>query len=203
MSKFSQTFTLKDIFNNKALEGKLPLINYKEIEREDGKVSTRTNAKTVNRLVFDTATKAARPFYKGLKTQRSGDTMVISGDLQGDHDAAVDAVYNALQGQRVTIIYTANNADMIRSALKESEKNRRHNGINSKLFLRCKSMVEIEGMTRPQLQALMTDIMDNIVYGDDFPETQKKYGVEEWEIEKSPYNYKQRQRIWKFKVGDM
>ena len=52
-SRFTQTFTLTDIFNNKKLKDKLPLINYREIERENGKVSRRTNAKTINRLVFD------------------------------------------------------------------------------------------------------------------------------------------------------
>ena len=32
MATFTKTFTLKDIFNNKKLQGKLPLINYKEKE---------------------------------------------------------------------------------------------------------------------------------------------------------------------------
>lgn len=36
-SRFTQNFTLTDIFNNKKLKDKLPLINYKEIEREDEK----------------------------------------------------------------------------------------------------------------------------------------------------------------------
>ena len=61
-SRFTQNFTLTDIFNNKKLKDKLPLINYKEIEREDGKVSRRTNTKTINRLVFDVSTSAARPY---------------------------------------------------------------------------------------------------------------------------------------------
>lgn len=201
-NRFSQTFTLTDIFNNKKLKDKLPLINYKEKELENGKISRRTNAKTVNRQVFDTATSAARPFYKPIITTRTGDTMVISGDLVGDHDEAVEAVYNALLAKRSILIWTANNADMIRSALKEAEKNKRNNGINSKLYLRVQSMQQIEGMSKQQIQALMSDIMENIVYGDDFPETQKKFGVENISVN-SPYNYKQRQLRWKYKVGDV
>lgn len=201
-NRFSQTFTLTDIFNNKKLKDKLPLINYKEKELENGKISRRTNAKTVNRQVFDTATSAARPFYKPIKTTRSGDTMIISGEMVGDHDSAVEAVYNALLAKRQILIWTANNADMVRSALKEAEKNKRNNGINSKLYLRVQSMQQIEGMSKQQIQALMSDIMENIIYGDDFPETQRKFAVENIQVN-SPYNYRQRQLRWKYKVGDL
>ena len=200
-SRFTQNFTLTDIFNNKKLKDKLPLINYKEIEKEDGKISRRTNAKSINRLVFDVSKSAEGPFDKPIKTHRSGDTMVISGNLVGDHNSAVEAVYNALVAQKQVMIYTVNNADIIRSALKEAEKNKRKYGINSKLYLRAKSMTEIEGMTKRQIQALLHNIMENIFYGDDFPETQKKYGVENLPVN-SPYNYKQRQLNWKNMVGD-
>ena len=172
-NRYTQNFTLRDIFNNPKLKDKLPLINYKEKELENGKTSIRTNAKTVNRQVFDTATSAARPFYKPIQTIRSGNIMVIQGNLVGDHDAAVDAVYSALNAKRMLLIYTANNADMIRYALKESEKNKRNFGIDSKLFLKVRSMQEIEGMTTRQIQGLLNNIMENIMYGDDFPKTQK------------------------------
>lgn len=199
--RYSQIFSLTDIFNNKKLKDKIPLINYREKELENGKISRRTNAKTINRLVFDISTSAARPFYKPITTQRSGDTMIISGNLVGDHNSAVDAVYNALLARKQVMIYTVNNADMIRSALKEAEKNKRKYGIDTKLKLRAQSMLEIEGMSKRQIQALLSDIMENIVYGDNFPETQKKYGVENLPV-KSPYNYKQRQQIWKNRVGE-
>ena len=200
--RYSQNFTLTDIFNNKKLKDKIPLINYKEKELENGKISRRTNAKTVNRQVFDTAISAARPFYKPIKTFRSGDTMIISGELVGDHDGAVDAVYNALQSKKSILIWTANNADMIRSALKEAEKNKRNRGINSKLYLRVQSMQQIEGMSKQEIQALMENIMENIFYGDDFPETQKKYNVQNLEV-KIKYNYEQRKLRWKYRVGDI
>lgn len=201
-SEYSQVFTLTDIFNNKKLKDKIPLINYKEKELENGKISRRTNAKTVNRQVFDTATSAARPFYKPIKTTRSGDVMIISGELVGDHDNAVDAVYNALLSKRTILLWTANNADIIRSALKEAEENKRKNGINSKLYLRVQSMQQIEGMSKPQIQALMENIMENIFYSGDFPKTQKKYNVENLWV-KSKYNYEQRKARWKVRVGDV
>lgn len=196
---YSQIFTLKDIFNNKKLKDKLPLVNYKEKELENGKISRRTNVKTINRFVFDTATSAARPFYKPIKTTRSGDFMIISGEMVGDHDEAVDAVYNALQSKRVLFIWTANNVKMIRDALKESEKNK-NNGVAAKLYLRVQSMQQIEGMTRQQIQALLQNIMENIIYGDDFPKTQKKYGVENWNLS-NKFNYNQLKLRWKSKVG--
>ena len=208
-SRFSQIFTLTDIFNNKNLKDKIPLINYKEKELENGKISRRTNAKTVNRMVFDTATTSAKPFYKPLKTSRSGDVMIISGELVGNHDEAVEAVYMGLMAKKSILIWTANNADMIRYALKEAEKNKRDYGINSKLFLRVQSMQEIEGMSRPQIQALMNDIMENIIYGDDFPKTQKKFNVKEMlntqakQVREYTLTYSQRQLRWRYKVGDL
>lgn len=200
-NRYSQIFTLKDIFNNKKLKDKLPLINYKEIEREDGKISRRTNAKTVNRLVFDTATSAARPFYRPITTTRSGDVMIIGGNLVGDHDAAVDAVYKAIISKRQVISYTANNADMIRNALKETEKNKRMYGNDTRLYLRVQSMAEIEGMNKKQIVALLNNIMENIYYGDNFPETQNKYGIKDFVVN-SPLNYEQRKIKWKQRVGD-
>lgn len=205
-NQYSQIFSLTDIFNNRKLRDKIPLINYKEKVTEDGKITTRTNAKTVNRQVFDTATSAARPFYSPIFTTRNQNTMVISGNLVGDHDNAVDAVYNALQSKKSLLIWTANNADMIRSALKESEKNKRNYGINSKLYLRVQSMQQIEGMSKPQIQELMQNIMENIVYGDDFPLTQKKFNVQGTnyyrENTKNYFlSYEQRKARWKNRVG--
>lgn len=199
--RFSQIFTLTDIFNNEKLKGKIPLINYKEKELENGKISRRTNAKTVTRQVYDTSVIAARPFYKPLNPTKSGDMIILGGELVGDHDQAVDAVYNALMGIRNVLIWTANNADMIRDALKESEKNKRNYGINSKLYLRVQSMQQIEGMTKKEIQQFMSEIMENIVYGDNFPKTQKKWNVEGITTN-SPYNYEQRRLKWKQKVGD-
>ena len=199
-TRYSQNFTLTDIFNNKRLKGKIPLINYKEIEREDGKVSRRTNAKTINRLVFDISTSAARPYYKPITTHRSGNIMIISGNLIGDHNAAVEAVYNALQAQKQVMSYTVNNADIIRSALKEAEKNKRNWGIETKLYLRVQSMQQIEGMSQRQIEALLDDIVENIFYGDNFPQTQKKYDLDKL-FTSSPYSYAERKEKWRQKVG--
>lgn len=200
-NRYSQTFTLTDIFNNPKLKDKLPLINYKEKELGDGRVSRRTNAKTLYRQVFDTATSAARPFYRPIHIEKMSNTMVISGNLVGDHDAAVDSVYNALLGIKQVLVYTANNADMIRSALKEGEKNKRTYGINTRLYLRTQSMQEIEGMSKRQIQALLNNVMENIMYSDNFPQTQKKYGVATMTTN-SPLNYEQRKLKWKQMVGE-
>ena len=199
---YYQNFTLTDIFCNEKLKNKIPFITYKEKELESGRLSQRTSIKTVNRQVFDTATTAARPFYKPLITNRNGDTMIISGEMIGDQDDAVDAVYNALYAKRLLLLWTANNAEMVRSALKEAQKNKRNNGINSKLYLRAQSMQQIEGMNNKELQALLTNVMENIIYGDDFPATQKKFKVEEF-LTDSPLNYEQRKLRWKYRVGDV
>lgn len=201
-NRFSQNFTLVDIFNNKKLRNKIPLINYREKELENGKISRRTNAKTVNRQVFETAKSSARPFYNLMVASQSGDKLIIGGELRinSEPEDVVDAVYNDLLAKKQILIFTANNADMIRDALKEAEKNRRNYGIQTKLYLRVQSMQQIEGMTEKQVAYLMNDIMENIVYGDDFPATQKKWNVQEMVV-KSPYTYEQRKEKWQQKVG--
>ena len=201
-NRFSQNFTLLDIFNNKKLRNKIPLINYREKELENGKISKRTNAKTVNRQVFDTAKSSARPFYTPMVASQSGDKLIIGGELRinSELEDVVDAVYNGLLAKKQILIFTANNADMIRDALKEAEKNRRNYGIQCKLYLRVQSMQQIEGMTEKQVAYLMNDIMENIVYSDDFIATQKKWNVQEMVV-KSPYTYEQRKEQWQQKVG--
>ena len=48
----------------------------------------------------------------------------------------------------------------------------------------------------------MNDIMENIVYGDDFPQTQKKWGVQSMPTN-SPFDYNERKRRWQIKVGKL
>lgn len=200
MARFTQNFTLEDIFSNPKLKGKLPNITLKEKESEDGRVSVRTSAKSVKRQVFDTATSAAHPFYKPMLTKRMANTLIIGGELVGDHDAAVDAVYKAILSKRLVLLYTANNADMIRDAMKESAKNKRYYGTDTKLYLRAQSMMEIEGMTNRQIQALLNDVMENLIYSDNFPKTQKKYDVAS---ELTNLDYANKRLRWKQKVGDL
>lgn len=197
---YQQKYTLKDIFNNQNLKGKIPLINYKETLQENGKISKRTKAKTINTLVFDTSVKASRPFYKPLKATRSGDTLIMGGILVGEQDDAVDAVYNALLANKMLMEWTVNNTDLIRSALKESEKKKRLYGNNAKLYLNVGSMQEIENMNKKQLSKLISDITKNIFYSDDFPDTQKKWNLKDIRI--GVFSYNQRKANWKRRVGD-
>ena len=201
MANYSQNFTLKDIFNNRNLRKKLPLINYREKTTEDGKTSVRTRIKSISSQVYEVSKSTARPFYRTFTPSKSGDLIILSGDLVGDHDGAVDAVYNALLAQKQIYTWTANYAYFLRDALKESEKNTRQYGIECKLYLRPKSMQEIEGMTNRQIEALYNDIIENIIYGDNFPKTQKKWKVEQLQSN-SPYSYEQRKTRWKNKVGE-
>ena len=198
-NRFTQNFTLRDILSNKQLHKKLPYIDYKEKETENGEIKQRTQVLTVRRQVFDTATASAKPYYSPMVTSRTENQLLIDGNLVGDHDQAVDAVYNSLKGIRSEMIWTANNANILRYAMKEAERNKRNFGLDTKLYLRAQSMQEIQGMSRTQLQALLDNIMENIYYGDDFPETQKKFQVEN--LVKTGYTYEQQREKWKQKVG--
>lgn len=179
----------------------MPLINYKEKTASDDKTVQSTSVTSIKKRVFDAAIGTARMYYSPLATQKTNDTLVIDGELTGSLDTAFEAIYNSVKNIRSVLIWTANNAEIVREALKEGERNKRY-GINSKLYLRTQSMQEIEGMSRPQLQALLTDIMENIYYGDDFPETQRKFEVDKL-LPGGAYFYKQMREDWKIKVGAM
>lgn len=196
MSEYSQVFTLKDIFNNPKLKGKLPLVNYKEKVDEAGKTHRRTNMRTVSAIVYDTAKSAAKPFYKPMQSTKSGNIINIGGNLVGDYETAYEAVYQAIKGSKYLLSFTANAGDMIRSALKEDEKR----GTKTKLYLRAGSMLEIEGMDRKRLIGLMNNIMENLFYSDEFPLTQEKYAVDKVKV-RSSYSYEVRKQKWKQRVG--
>ena len=203
MAKFSQNFTLRDIFENSKLKNKIPLIKYKEGTTPKGKESVRTQVKSVGTVVYNTSISAGRPFFRPITHSKNGDKINIGGNLVGDIDEAVDAIYNAIKGKKDILSYTANNAYMIRDALKEAERNKKK-GIESKLYLRANSMAQIEGMTKKEVYALLKDVMDNIFFGDNFPETQKKYGVKDLLNKTNGLSYyDQEKQKWKKRVGDL
>jgi hypothetical protein len=200
-TKYSQNLTFKDIFNDKRLMGKIPLINYKEKQLDNGKTSYRTHARTVTKIVYDTSVVTARKHYKPLEALKTGDIITIGGTLIDDLQDAVDDIYDALVAKRLLILWTANNGDIIRSALKESEKNKRLYGINNKLYLRAQSLQQIENMNNRQLLAFLGDVMNNIFYSGNFPATAKKYDIENLKIN-SQLSFKEREARWKEEVGD-
>lgn len=199
MQRYTENFTLKDIFNNKELSDHLPIVNYRERKYDGDKVSVRTSMKTVKTQIFDTTIRIARFYYKPLEYTKTEDTLVLDGNLIYDHDACVNDIYDNLVGFRPFLMFTANNGDIIRSALKESEKAQRKYGIDGKIFLRAQSMMEIRGMSLKKLRAFMDDVMSNILFGDNFPETQKKYKVFEQDYGKK--DYATRRAEWRRKVG--
>ena len=193
-NRYSQNFSLTDIFNNKKLKNKLPLINYKEKE-------TKNEITLVGKQVYDTSVSASRPFYKPLKASKNDNSIIIGGTLVGDHNDAVESVFSALQGIKTLLGITANCIDMIRDALKESEKNKRQYGTDTKLYLRVQSMQQIESMSNKEIVAFIQNIMENIYFSDNFPMTQKKYKVESIKL-KGAYNYEQLKKMWKDRVGE-
>ena len=202
MNNYTENFTLTDIFNNKELEGKLPLINYRDymaITPEGSKFYNKTSVQTIRKQIFDGSIRMARFYYKPLKVVKSRNMLILDGNLVYDHDSCVNDIYDNLVGMKPMLSYTANNVDMIRSALKEAEKNKRLYGLNSKLFLRQQSMMEIKGLTNKQRQAFMNDVMSNILFGDNFPITQKKFKVSE--LNYGQKDYATLRKAWREKVG--
>lgn len=199
---YAKIFTLQDIFNNPELARKIPLVNYKESVDSTGKEHRRTNMKSIARLVFETAKASAKPYYAPLKAHKAGDLIDIGGNLTGDYDAAYEAVYKGLVAQKSIMTYTVNNADMIRTALKEGAALKRSTGTEPKLWLRVGSVQEIKSMGKRELNTLMDDVMRNIFYNPEFEKTQKKYKVVDIPVNRS-YNYERRRDNWLRKVGDL
>ena len=207
MSRYFQKFTLLDLFNNKELKDKLPYINFRRVVKinygQGFTSNVKTDTQTIYTKVADIATSSARPYYKPLKATRSIPTINIGGNLVGSQDDCVNAIYNAIVGQKTMLTLTANSADMIRDAIKESDKAYFQKGSEPKLYLRVASIAEIKGMSDKQIYNLMKDVMENIIYGEDFAKTQMKYGVNEREdiIERNGAPYDVSKANWQRKVG--
>ena len=195
---YSKIFTLKDIFNNKKLRNKLPLINYKESVDINGKIHKKTQLKSVSYIVYDSAKTSARQFYKPLKASKTSNTITIGGNLVGDYDSAVDKIYIDLLGKVNLIKFTANSGDLIRSALKFSEKQL----TKPKLYLRQNSMLAIESLNSRQLEAFLDNVLENIFYSDSFAEIQEKYKLRDIVV-KSQYDYDTRKLQWQRRVGEI
>ena len=194
---YSQHFTLADIFNNKELRNYLPLVNYKEVTDATGKTHRTTNMKTIGRFVYDKSVQAARPFYEPLTPHKMGDTIIIEGKLVGGHDEAVEAIYANLLANKFLMELTVNNADMIRSAIKEAERTKPA----PKLYLKEVSMEQIKASCRTKRgrTAFMQEVMQNLYYSSDYARTQEKYGV--MGIQTNTYSYERNRRAWERKVG--
>lgn len=209
MSRYFQKFTLLDLFNNKELKDKLPYINFRRVVKINyghGFTSNvKTDTQTIYSKVADIATRSARPYYKPLNATRSAPIINIGGNLVGDQNDCVNAIYNAIVGQKTMLTLTANSADMIRDAIKESDKAYFQKGSEPKLYLKVASMAEIKGMSDKQIYNLMKDVMENIIYGEDFAKTQMKYDVRERPdlIEKTGASYDKMQENWQRKVGQL
>ena len=200
MSRYSQNLSLIDIFNEKTLQQKLPLVRYNEYDMGKGEPSIRTKMLTLGSFVYRLSQRGARPYYKPLITRKMGDMIYIGGNLTGDLDEATNSVYLTILNNKSLLEMTVNQMDMIRDALKEAEKNKRLYGKESNLYLREQSISQIKGLSDKQIARLMRDIIDNIEYSGNYPKT-----IEKWrkllQVADKDVNFRRRQRYWENKVG--
>ena len=117
---YSNNLTLKDIFTDKKLRGKIPLISVQD--KPNG--ATRTSTRSVNRIIYDKSVAIARPFYKSFSPSRLANNIYIDGKTDVELDAIVNAVYIGLTSIKRNISYVANNSSILQSAIKESERNK-------------------------------------------------------------------------------
>lgn len=198
---YKQKFTLEDIFNNKKLAGKLPLVNYREYIKDD-KMHHRTNMQTLTSLVYNIAKSSAKPYYNPFMPSKNGEIIILGGKLTDDINKPFEAIFQSLMAQKQIMSFTVNNGSMIRSALKESKRIKKETGKEPKLWLRAGSMLEIENMNKRELGWLIDDIMRNVFYNDEYQSTQKKYNVTEIPVFGST-NYDRRKENWQRKVGQI
>lgn len=195
MSVYSQNFDLIDIFTNKELRGKLPIISYKY---KDGVVRTRT--KSISDYVLWLSRQSARPYYSKMLAYKSDDIITINGIMTGDIDACVDSVYRYLVANKNMLEATANDILLIRDALKEAEYNKRTFGQSTKLYLKQKSIAEIKNLNKRQIMGFIRDVENNIEYSGNYPKTLAKWG--KWLLrDDTNSNAIRRKRYWEEKVG--
>ena len=200
MSRYNRNLSLIDIFNDKSLQNKLPLVRYNVYDMGNGEPNIRTRMLTLGSFVYRLAQRGARPYYKPLVTRKFADNIYIGGKLIGGLEEATNSVYETILANKGLLEMTVNQMDMIRDAVKEAEQNKRLYGRESKLYLRVNSTQSIKNLNDRQVNMLMRDIIDNIEYSGNYPKTLAKWR-KLLQIEDKNVNFNRRQRNWENKVG--
>ncbi len=167
MSVYSNNITLKDLFNNKSIQKKLPLGNYKE-QLTYKSLPKNAQLRIIGNQIKDLTASASTKYYNQAKVTRTNRTIVVSGSLKKSYNSAFNGIYNYIKGKAGLISNMIANNEIIRNAFIEDIQN----GKSSKLYLRIASVNEIKSMNANRLKALMNDIIDNIKFSDNFPKTQ-------------------------------
>ena len=190
MGVYSNNITLKDLFNNKSIQKKLPLGNYKE-SLINKPLSQNAQLRIIGNQIKDLTASASMNYYNQAKVTRNNRTIKVNGTLKKSYNSAFNGIYNYIKGKAGLISNMVVNNEIIRNAFVEDMQNRR----SSQLYLRISNINEIKSINANKLKALMNDIIDNIRFSDNFPETQKM-------IESKMDNgYLQQKQNWMKKVG--
>lgn len=191
-SKYSQVFSLEDLFENETVKNKLPFL---QSEGND------ENEDVLAQNVFQFVKVSAKSVLNNFNASYIGNSIVLDVGSDYELDSLVDKIYDDLLLSKSNIETSILNHEIIESAVNESKSNRRRYGINSKLYLKAQSVQQISGMNEKQIEELINNILENIYFGDNFPQTQKKFNLSDLKIY-GRHSYEERKKQWKQMVGD-
>lgn len=190
---YTKSHTLEEILTNPDFADILPQFKVKELESGGISVTRKSIYKQVQAL----ARIGAKPHYKKMEIVALEDKITISGELTTDIDSAFDSVYNSIKASQTALAQSANNSDLLRSALKYTLTEAQKTGKKPTLYLKEGQFQNIKNLPIESKRAFVSDVLANLWYGDDFKKMQKQYKINEdprYEINK----YK-----WQMKVGEI
>ncbi|MDR1138316.1 MAG: hypothetical protein LBK70_00345 [Clostridiales bacterium] len=205
---YSDKLTLAHIFNNKSLAKVLPIGDYKEKSNRKGKIDDKAQMRIIANQVMDIAKQSAVPYYSPLKVKWSNRSIVISGTLTKSYDGAYNAIFRAVDSKKRLLASLATNNELIRMAWLENKgkfpmfgddtvgQGQYLRRVSPKLLLRAKSVADIKQMNDNELLDIVNDIVDNIKYSGNYPQTVSQLG-----IRMDTQQYRQAQAKWRKKVG--
>lgn len=164
---------LIDFYTDKTLKKKLPIFNFKDnigAKKYDSNASLRNMADQITNFTRE----AARPYYKGVKVTRKNRTIVVSGNLKTTYNKAYSGIVKSIEGKRRLIACLIMNNDLFQAALIEDAKRRAN---RPSLNIRANNISELNKMNSNQLFGVLNDIMKDILYSGNYPQTAKKFGI--------------------------
>lgn len=190
MSLYCQNISLSEIFNNRSIRKKLPIGDFKEVEKHN-KITKNGQLRIFSNQIKSISSAAASKYYKKVKVTRSNRTIIINGELKTSYGKAYNGIY----------LYVKNKSGLLKSLISSNEVlqtawlEERKNVSAQKLYLKVSKIKEIKNMNANQLKSLLDDIIDNIRFTDNYPKAKKMLG------EKQDANYFVKRQLWMKKVG--
>ena len=157
-------------------------------------------------MIYQLANVGAVNHYKTMSNNVNGTNITINGNLKRQHTLtmAVDDVYLSVASNKGLLKQMISNYNIINDAIELSSNLK----VKPKLYLTLKTKSQLKyysifGSIEKGRANLITQVMENIYFNDDFKVIQEKYNIKNKRMILGTHykNYDRQKMLWEQKVG--